>query len=317
MARLGLTPLIEADRRYTRRIMFALRLVLVWAIAASQAVSSAPQAQSQAVPEAISKPAKLSPSAISELQAKAEGGDAPAQLALGVAYGDGNGVPQSDELAAKWYRKAAEQGNATAQNNLGIMYRTGRGVEKSKEEAVRWYRKGTKQKNANAMFNLAASYYNGDGVPTDYVAAYAWFLLAQEAGSDSAADAVKRTSAEMKPFEAAESERRIAEMYAAGVELPQNYTESAKWYRRGAEHHDAESQVLLAAMLITGNGVPQDYAEAKRWCEIATKTGHAGGPYCVGYLYQRGLGVKQDSGEAIKKRSNGTGKPRSRITIAP
>ena len=43
------------------------------------------------------------------LQRFAEGGDVDAQSLLGLMYGSGYGVPQSDDEAVKWYRMAAEQ----------------------------------------------------------------------------------------------------------------------------------------------------------------------------------------------------------------
>ena len=63
-----------------------------------------------------------------ELIRSAEQGDAVAQAALGVSYANGDGVPQDDAEAVRWYRLAAEQGIAAAQYNLGSMYgeRSGR-----------------------------------------------------------------------------------------------------------------------------------------------------------------------------------------------
>ncbi len=52
-------------------------------------------------------------------------GDAVAQYNLGWMYANGNGVPQDDAEAVKWYKKAAEQGDADAQFNLDIMYAVG------------------------------------------------------------------------------------------------------------------------------------------------------------------------------------------------
>ena len=49
----------------------------------------------------------------------AEQGDANAQYNLGNMYIYGNGVPENDTEAVKWYRLAAEQGQANAQYNLG------------------------------------------------------------------------------------------------------------------------------------------------------------------------------------------------------
>src|SRR3954463_716564 len=55
-------------------------------------------------------------------QPLAKQGNPEAQYAFGLMYSGGEGVPQDDAKAVKWYRKAAEQGLAAAQNNLGTMY---------------------------------------------------------------------------------------------------------------------------------------------------------------------------------------------------
>jgi hypothetical protein len=66
----------------------------------------------------------------------AENGDADAQYRLGQIYASGEGVPEDDTKAFKWFKKAAEQGYAIAQNNLGNAYRHGRGVSYDYKEAV-------------------------------------------------------------------------------------------------------------------------------------------------------------------------------------
>ena len=48
------------------------------------------------------------------IQERADAGDVDAQFNLGVMYAYGNGVPQDDVEATKWYRKAADQGQADA-----------------------------------------------------------------------------------------------------------------------------------------------------------------------------------------------------------
>ena len=54
-------------------------------------------------------------------------------------YTSGEGVPQGDAEAAKWWRKAAEQGNAGAQQSLG---------SQDYPEAVRWYGLAAEQGDA-------------------------------------------------------------------------------------------------------------------------------------------------------------------------
>ena len=53
-------------------------------------------------------------------------------------YDDGEGVPQDDAEAVRWYRLAADQGYAPAQANLGVMYERGQGVGEDKVEAHMW-----------------------------------------------------------------------------------------------------------------------------------------------------------------------------------
>ena len=55
----------------------------------------------------------------------AKKGHSDAQTLLGSIYDYGQGVPQSNQEAVKWYRKAADQGNAQAQFSLGVMYDKG------------------------------------------------------------------------------------------------------------------------------------------------------------------------------------------------
>ena len=55
-------------------------------------------------------------------------------------YATGEGVPEDDAEAVRWYRLAAEQDDASAQYFLGFAYANGRGVPEDYAEAVRWYR---------------------------------------------------------------------------------------------------------------------------------------------------------------------------------
>ncbi len=73
--------------------------------------------------------------ALKWLRRAAEHGEQNAQNSLGVMYEEGEGVPQSDVLAAKWYRKRQSTfaicGAGSGRNNLGLLYLDGgRGVPK-------------------------------------------------------------------------------------------------------------------------------------------------------------------------------------------
>lgn len=78
----------------------------------------------------------------SELIRKAESGDAEAQYKLGHLYSvGGDGFPENEEEAFKWYLKAAEQGHANAQHQIGWRYLYGRGVSKDLTKAELWFLK--------------------------------------------------------------------------------------------------------------------------------------------------------------------------------
>ncbi len=61
----------------------------------------------------------------------------------------------------------AEQGNATAQHHLAWLYLLGRGVPQDDQEAVRWFRRAAKQGDSDAQTNLESLYLLGDRIPQD------------------------------------------------------------------------------------------------------------------------------------------------------
>ena len=101
-------------------------------------------------------------------------------------YDNGNGVPDDDAEAVRWYRLSVEQGFAAAQYNLGLMYEHGNGVPEDDAEAARWYRLSAEQGFASAQYNLGLMYAEGNGVPEDDAEAVRWYRLAAEQGHASA-----------------------------------------------------------------------------------------------------------------------------------
>ncbi len=68
----------------------------------------------------------------------AERGNAHAQALLGFMYANGQGVPQSNDLAVDWYERSAQQGDPTGQYLLGLMYDKGIGVTADVVLAHKW-----------------------------------------------------------------------------------------------------------------------------------------------------------------------------------
>ena len=179
---------------------------------------------------------------------EAEQGDSVAQTLLGVMYALGQGVPQDNVEAVKWYRKAAEQGVATAQNQLGDMYFRGRGVTKNSVESAKWYRKAAEQGHAQAQYNLGWWYRAGR--PLDPVEAVKWFRKAAEQGH-------------------ADATNMLGNLYYWGDGVPKNYEESAKWYRKAAEQGFARGQLNLSKAYLQAKGVPKNYIESYAWALLA------------------------------------------------
>jgi TPR repeat protein len=92
-------------------------------------------------------------------------------------YEFGEGVPENDAEAVKWYRKAADQGHAKAQSNLGVMY------------------------------------YNGDGVPENHVRAYVWLSMAKTQGYESAKKAVETVKNLMTKQQIAQAQALATKCY--------------------------------------------------------------------------------------------------------
>ncbi len=68
-------------------------------------------------------------------------------------YNNGQGVPQDQPEAFKWYLKAAEQGNALGQNNLGEMYAQGQGTTQDLVQAHMCFNLAAAQGNTKAQEN--------------------------------------------------------------------------------------------------------------------------------------------------------------------
>jgi TPR repeat protein len=146
--------------------------------------------------------------AFERIRARAEKGDAFAQLVMGTGYLFGSRSTARDHVAARfWFRKAADQGDRQAQRFLGMMLEKGWGGTQDLPEALTWYRKAAEQGEANAQYSLGLMYAEGRGLPQDSVRAYMWISLAapsltddaKKEGNDILAKLAKRmTAAQLK-----------------------------------------------------------------------------------------------------------------------
>jgi eukaryotic-like serine/threonine-protein kinase len=72
------------------------------------------------------------------------------------------------------------------------------------------------------------------------------------------------------------------------------------YYRAMADKGDADSQYLLADAYAGGEGVDQNWTEALKWYRLAADQGHSGAQHTLGSMYAMGRGVVWDETEAAK-----------------
>lgn len=112
----------------------------------------------------------------------AEGGDAEAQMKLGVLYASGIGIRMDQKEAFKWYQKSSDQGNALGQWNLAFMYVRGEAVAEDYAKARELFRKAADQGLPQAQYDLGMVHLQGVGVPPDRVEAEKWLQRAAAGG---------------------------------------------------------------------------------------------------------------------------------------
>jgi TPR repeat protein len=185
-----------------------------------------------------------------ETQARAEKGEAEAQLHLGNLYLTGSGVSKSPGKAAKWHRKAAEQGLAVAQYQLGIDCAFGEGVKMDKAEAALWFQKAAEQHLVDAQLEVARCYLHGEGVDVNGEEAVYWFRKAAAQGS-------------------ADAEYELGKCYMEGTGASRDIELGVKWIRHAAERGLPPAQNTLGQCYQKGTGVTRDALQAYKWFALA------------------------------------------------
>ena len=110
-------------------------------------------------------------------------------------------------------KKLAVQGIAGAQFNLGVMYASGEGVPENDAEAVKWYRKAADQGYAQSQLNLGVMYANGAGVPENYIKAHVWWSMAKTKGNEIAKEYIKVLKTKMTNDQIAEGQALASKCY--------------------------------------------------------------------------------------------------------
>jgi S1-C subfamily serine protease len=102
------------------------------------------------------------------------------------------------------------------------MYRLGEGVPEDDKEAVKWYRLAADQGFALAQLSLAFMYEWGEGVPEDFIEAYKWYNLAAAQGLEAVVEFRDKLKTRMTPEQIADGQRRAAAFVPGSGNKPED-----------------------------------------------------------------------------------------------
>ena len=205
----------------------------------------------------------------------AEQGDADAQYRLGCMYADGDGLPQDTAQAQEWLHKAAEQGAFEAWDRLSVMYNAGQLQPRGREMSRDWLRMVIQRKKAKEYYESGIRSYTGEGARKDVENGVRLLRKAANLGHEEALSTLKK-EAEL---------RADREVLKADI--------------RAAQAGEAEAQDCLASRYYRGKGVPVDKKKALFWFRKAAEQGLVGTQCFLGYLYYEGHEIAQDREQAF------------------
>lgn len=185
-------------------------------------------------------------------------GDPNAAIEIADRFLNGTGVTANAAEALRWLERAAAKGSPVAAFRVGMAYEKGQGTTKDRAQARTHYTLAAESGHVKAMHNLAVlitETLGGDGKP-DFQAALALFRKAAE-------------------FGLRDSQYNLGVLYARGLGVPQNLTESYRWFSLAANQGDLDAakkrdevaarldqQTLVAARLAVQTWQPQNQNEA-------------------------------------------------------
>jgi TPR repeat protein len=187
---------------------------------------------------------------VSDLQAKAEGGEARAQMSLGLAFYRGDEAPADMQRAVTWFRKAADQGYAPAEAMLASLYAEGAGVPFDSRQSINWLRRAAVHGLPQAQVALGKAHDDGKDVARDPREAARWFQAAAAQGD-------------------AEGQRLLGEAYLQGKGVAQDAGKAVELLRTAAEKGDAGAEDDLGRLYEDGAMLPPNLVEARKWFVLA------------------------------------------------
>ncbi|UXN04875.1 tetratricopeptide repeat protein [Bartonella sp. HY406] len=92
----------------------------------------------------------------------------------------------------------------------------------------------------------------------------------------------------------------LADFYADGMVIKQDFVKAFFWFQKAAEQGDAYAQNRLALLYVTGQGTNQDDQMALHWFLKSANNGFPASKNNLGRMYEEGIGVAQNFNRAAK-----------------
>ena len=247
----------------------------------------------------------------------ATNGHMSAQFNIAVLHSRGEGVPQDQELAIKWYLRSAEQGHGDAQCALGQLHFDGIHVKQDYKEAMKWWDVAAQQGNPSAQYSIGRMCESGEGVQQSLSEAIKWYKLASDNGfalaqyqmglKFDAGEGLQKDSVEAtRLFQLAsdqglpEAQCALADRFRAGIDGTPRPREAWGLYLQAAQKGLAAAQFSVSEMYRDGIGITQDMSEARKWLRLSVDQGYAPAQRDLGALYANGPEATKDYLEALR-----------------
>ena len=177
-----------------------------------------------------------------------------ARFNLGMAYYNGDGVPQDPVKASQWLKLAARQNFSEAKYSLGLLLIEGEGgIPKNTNEGLSLLRQASDQNH-----HLAREYLKKrEGVDPS---------LVRQAS-------VTKPSEFPPAFKTDEEVLDEARGYYTGVGFPQDYARAYKLFLPLAKGGNPVAARYVGLLLLTGKGTKRDPSVAKEWLSVSAQKG--------------------------------------------
>lgn len=229
--------------------------------------------------------------------------------------------------------KKAEHGDAEAQYKVGVINEFGWGVKRNARKALELYSRAQANGHPEATYRLGLFFeHSGQVIPEDTLKSVQLFREAAVKGNIDARERLEKIEHKLaeeylQKFEAGDTavQHLLAEMYETGRGVEKDTTKAIRWFSESADRGDARSQFRLGVIYLDGELIEKDHGVGMQWLQKAQAQGHheavsrindiekvnslrdlaangdARSQYELGMIYANGLrGIPQNDDEAVE-----------------